>query len=202
MAMTSDKLEIVIPANHVSGSKQGHWTYASYATLPDDGQRYELVDGVLYMAPVSNIRHQNAVLEIASHFRTHVKLQGLGHVFTAPTDVQLAEDTVVQPDVLVILKSHFDRIKETRIVGAPDLVVEVASPGTTTHDRREKYDAYAQHGVSEYWLVDPRYQTVEVLTLENEKYILLGLFKQQEYLRSKVVPTMTEIRVEQFFAEM
>ncbi len=200
MAMTSDNLEIVIPANHVSGPKQGHWTYDHYAALPDDGHRYELVDGVLYMAPAPNIRHQNAVLEVASHFRTHVKLTGLGQVLTAPTDVQLAVDTVVQPDVIVILKEHLDRMKETRIVGAPDLVVEVASPGTITYDRREKYDTYALHGVSEYWLVDPKYQTVEVLTLENGRYVLFGLFKQQEYLRSKVVPSMSEVRVEQLFA--
>src|SRR5207245_10839761 len=98
--------------------------------IPDDEHRYEIVDGVLYMAPSPNRGHQNAALEIASYLRTHIKLTGLGQVYIAPFDVELNPRTVVQPDVFVVLNPNLDKITESRIIGAPDLVVEVSSPGT------------------------------------------------------------------------
>ncbi len=200
MAMTSDRLEVVIPADHVPGPKQGHWTYSHYAVLPDEGQRYEIVDGVLYMAPAPGRWHQNAVFEIASYLRTYVRLAGLGEVYIAPFDVQLTSNVVVQPDVIVVLNANLGKINDSRIIGAPDLVVEVASPGTNTYDRRQKYDVYARAGVSEYWLADPGTRTVEVLHLENGKYQLLGIFKEQEMLLSKVVPDVSSVSVNLFFA--
>ncbi len=71
---------MVMPADHMPGPEQGHWTYKDYAALPDDGYRYEIVDGVLYMAPPHNRSHQNTAFEIASYLRMHVKLTGLGQV--------------------------------------------------------------------------------------------------------------------------
>lgn len=201
MAKAFDRLDVAAPATNVPGPRQGEWTYSHYAALPDDGRRYEIVDGVLYMAPAPNIRHQIAVLECAAYLRTYVKFAGLGRVFVAPIDVQLEANFVVQPDVVVVLKKNLDIIKETRIIGAPDLIVEVASPKTVTYDRRTKYDAYARAGVSEYWLVDPSSQTVEVLTLENGNYQLVGLFGAQHTVQSHVVPGISDVRVEQFFAE-
>ncbi len=199
MVMTPEHIEITTRADHMPGPEQGHWTYDHYATLPDDGQRYEIVDGVLYMAPAPNRWHQNAVLEIAAYLRTYVKLPHHGEVYIAPFDVQLSTRTIVQPDIMVILNKNFDKIKDARIVGAPDLVVEVASPGTVTHDRREKYDAYEQAGVSEYWMVDPATQTVEVRILEGQRYELLGLFSAKQQMRSRLIPEIEAITVSQFF---
>jgi Uma2 family endonuclease len=143
MTMTaSGNVPMVIPADHIPGPRQGHWTYDDYAALPDDGHRYEIVDGVLYMSPAPSREHQNAALEIAAYLRTYVKLAGLGQVYIAPFDVQLDPRTVVQPDVLVVLNPHLDRVAESRVIGAPDLVVEVSSPGTVGHDRTRKQDAY------------------------------------------------------------
>ncbi len=185
--------------DNIPGPKQGHWTYANYATLPEDGNRYDLVDGVLYMAPAPNLWHQKITFEIASYMRTHVSLAGLGEVFIPPTDIQLASNTVFQPDVIVILKDHFDLIQESRIIGAPDLIVEVTSPGTATYDRRQKYDAYARAGVAEYWLVDPATQTVEVLTLEGGEYQQIGVFANERTITSKIIPTMQDVQVKVFF---
>jgi Uma2 family endonuclease len=190
---------MVVPADHMPGPEQGHWTYEDYAALPDDGHRYEIVDGVLYMAPSPNEWHQNAALEIASYLRTHVKLTGLGRVYIAPFDVELNPRTVVQPDVLVILNANRNKITFSHIIGAPDLVVEVSSPGTVGYDREKKQSAYARAGVPEYWVADPWSRTVEVLTLEAGVYRSLGVFEGKAVLPSQVVPDFL-VPVEQFFA--
>ena len=190
---------MVIPADHIPGPPQGLWTYNDYAALPDDGHRYEIVDGVLYMAPAPNRGHQNAALELASYLRTHVKLTGLGQIFIAPFDVQLDFHTLVQPDVIVVLNPHLDRVTESRIIGAPDLVVEVSSPGTVGHDRTKKQNAYTHAGVPEFWIADPWSRAVEVLTLETGSYRSLGVFEGKAVLPSKVVPDFLA-HVEQFFA--
>ena len=104
-----------------------------------------------------------------------------------------------QPDVVVVLIEHLERVAEKKIVGAPDLVVEVASPSTAAYDRLTKYDIYARSGVAEYWIVKPTSRTVEVLVLENREYRSLGLFSGQQTLPSRIVPGLL-VRVEQFFA--
>lgn len=109
-------------------------------------------------------------------------------------------DIVVQPDLLVVLNANLERISDQCIVGAPDLVVEIASPSTSTHDRHKKYIAYASAGVPEYWIADPLAHTVEVLVLEGGAYSSLGVFSGQNTLPSLVVPGITDVRVEQFFA--
>lgn len=190
---------MVIPADHIPGPPQGLWTYNDYAALPGDGHRYEIVDGVLYMAPAPNREHQNAALEIATYLRTHIKLTGLGQVYIAPFDVQLDVRTVVQPDVIVVLIPHIERVTESRIIGAPDLIVEVSSPGTVGHDRTKKQNAYARAGVPEYWIADPWSRTVEVLALEAGSYRSLGVFEGQAVLPSRIVPDFL-VHVEQFFA--
>lgn len=193
----------MIAADRMPGPHQGHWTYSHYAALPDDGHHYEIVDGVLYMAPAPNLWHQEITLEIATHLRKLIKLTGLGKVYVSPVDVQLSPNTIMQPDVVVVLNEHADRLQGTRIVGAPDLVVEVASPATITYDRREKYDAYARAGVREYWLVDPGTKTIEIRVLEGSDYQLLGIFIGQATLQSHVIPGLEEaeeVHVEDIFA--
>jgi Uma2 family endonuclease len=196
---SSGRVPMVLPADHVPGPEQGHWTYKDYVALPDDGRRYEIVDGVLYMAPSPNEWHQNATLEIASYLRTHVKLTGLGQVYIAPFDVEFDPKTVVQPDVMVILNANRTKVTFSRIVCAPDLVVEVSSPGTVGYDREKKQRAYARAGVPEYWIADPWSRTVEVLSLVAGGYRSLGVFEGKAVLPSEVVPDFL-VHVEQFFA--
>jgi len=198
MITPKEELSVVIPADWVPGPPQGFWTYDEYAALPDDGQRYEIVNGVLMMAPAPSPEHQAIVLEIASYLRIHVKLAGLGRVFPAPIDVDLGPKNVFQPDVVVVLNAHLDRVKAKKIVGAPDLVVEVASYSTAAMDRTAKHDTYARVGVTEYWMVKPERETVEVFVLEVGEYRSLGNFSGQQTLPSRVVPGLP-VRVEQFF---
>ncbi len=196
---TIERLAVVVPADWVPGPKQGQWTYTDYAAIPEDGHRYEVVNGVLYMAPAPSLGHQGIALEIAAYLRNFVQMTGLGRVFIAPADVELSYKTVVQPDVFVVLNEHLDRMAGSRLIGAPDLVVEIASPSTARHDLREKQDAYARAGVAEYWVVTPGEQVIELLVLENGLYNSLGVFRSRAVLPSRIVPDMP-VRVEQFFA--
>jgi Uma2 family endonuclease len=200
MTITSNRITVVTPANHVPGPRQGYWTYDHYAAMQDDGQRYEIVDGVLYMTPSPSGSHQATVGEFFAYLRIYVQLAGLGRVFMAPFDVELATDVVVQPDVFVLLNAGLEKYTEKRIIGAPDLVVEVASPSTTTYDRHNKYVAYTQARVPEYWIADPIAHTVEVLILEAGTYHSLGVFSGQATLPSKIVPGIAAVPIEQFFA--
>lgn len=198
MTTTSNRIPMVTRADHVPGPHQGEWTYSHYAAL-DDGQRYEIIDGVLYMPPAPNEGHQGSVMRFAHYLLTCVEFAGLGKAYVAPFDVELEPGTVVQPDALVVLKANLHKVTASRVIGAPDLVVEVASPGTRKYDWHEKYASYARAGVPEYWIVNPHLRTIEVLVLEGESYQSLGIFRGEQTIRSLIVPAIAEIRVEQFF---
>ena len=200
MTTTFEKLPILALADGVPGPKQGEWTYSDYATL-DDGQRYEIVNGVLLMTPAPSWSHQEIVLEIASYLRTYLRKTGLGGVFVAPIDVELSPHDMFQPDIVVLLKESREKLKDRHIVGAPDLVIEVTSPGTRVFDRLNKYDAYARASVLEYWLANPETQSVEVLVLDGQTYRSLGVFEGKATLPSRVVPGL-DVHVEQFFASV
>ncbi|MBA3944326.1 MAG: Uma2 family endonuclease [Herpetosiphonaceae bacterium] len=199
MTSAFDVLPAVSSADHIPGPEQGEWTYADYAAVPDDGHRYEIIEGVLYMAPAPGSAHQSAVTWFIFYLTTYVQVPGLGRVFTAPFDVELAPGTVVQPDVTVVLALNLGVVTPRGIVGAPDLVVEIASPSTATHDRSTKLQVYSQAGIREYWIVDPHAHTVELLVLEHGSYRTVSVFQGKALLPSAVVPGLP-VRVEQFFA--
>jgi Uma2 family endonuclease len=199
MTMILGRVPMVTAADDVPGPGQGRWTYKDYAAIPDDGRRYEIVDGVLYMAPSPNEWHQTTAGRLFRYLATQIEDAGLGRVYVAPFDVELTPDTVVQPDVLVILNANHDKITLSRIIGAPDLVIEVSSPGTVGYDRDKKQSAYARAGVQEYWIADPWSRTVEVFVLEAGAYRSLGVFEGKATLPSQVVPGFP-VHVEQFFA--
>ena len=150
------------------------------------------------MAPAPDLGHQSIVLRFSHYLFVYFELAGLGRVFVAPVDVELESKNVFQPDVVVILNAHLDRMTQKKIIGAPDLAVEVASPSTAAYDRLTKYDVYARAGVTEYWIVKPDSRAVEILVLENGKYRSLGVFNGKATLPSRVVPGLP-VRVEQFF---
>ncbi|HEX8682013.1 MAG TPA: Uma2 family endonuclease [Ardenticatenaceae bacterium] len=155
--------------------EQGQWTYEDWARLPDDGTRYEVIDGVLYMAPPPNTAHQSSSNRLANAMTNHADLHGLGHVFTAPIGVQLPDHPVpVQPDILFIGAGREGIIGGQYVEGTPDLVVEILSPSNWSYDREEKFRLYEEAGVPEYWIVDPRIKSVEVFVLEAGEYVLLG----------------------------
>jgi Uma2 family endonuclease len=181
----------ITPADWVRGPQQGDWTYEAYAALTDDGECYEIVQGVLVMSPSPEDIHQDASALLNMYLCQEIRVKKLGIVFSAPFDVMLSPRNVFQPDLLVVLNEHLDRIQERGLMGAPDLVVEVVLPSSKLYDRLNKHMAYEQAGIPEYWLVDPRAQSIEVFALEGEKYHSLGIFKGEQALPSRIVPQMT-----------
>jgi Uma2 family endonuclease len=125
-------------------------TYADLEAMPDDGHRYELLDGVLLVSPAPRPRHQQAVLglAIALYHATPNEMQ----TFVAPLDVVLADDTALQPDLLVARRSD---LTERNLAAAPLLAVEVLSPSTRLFDLWTKRERYARAGTAAYWVVDP-----------------------------------------------
>jgi len=151
--------------------EKDRYTYADYQQLPE-GAPYELIHGHLVMSPSPSVKHQRLVLDLCCLLDKYVEDQSEGEVVPGPLDARLADDTVVQPDVLYVSPDHADRIGEQEIDGAPDLVMEVISPSTSHRDVFDKKRLYETHGVPEYWIVDPDSETVEVHTLTGEAYTL------------------------------
>ena len=139
------------------------------AAFPADGRRYEIIEGALEVAPSPRTIHQLVSVRLVAALARFTAVAG-GHVFHAPFDVHLAEDTVVQPDLLYLAPEHLDRIRDDGVHGPPDLVVEILSPTSRRWDLREKRAAYARHGVRELWFIDPEAPSVEVLWNEGGRF--------------------------------
>ncbi len=153
--------------------EQGEWTYEDWLALPDDGARYEVIDGVLHVTPPPAPNHELASFDLARALGNFADAHGLGLVMTAPVGVHLPGQPVpVQPDILFVRAERVDIIGPKYIEGAPDLVVEVLSPSNWPYDRNEKLNAYQAAGIPEYWIVDYRARTVEVFVLEDGEYVL------------------------------
>ena len=131
--------------------------------LPDDGNRYEAIDGELYVTPAPSIRHQRIAKRLFLALVELLEKPGHGEVFFAPTGVEFpATEEGVQPDLLFVSHERTGILAEPWVQGAPDLVVEILSPTTAHRDRGVKRKLYERQGVSEYWIVDPTAGAVEV----------------------------------------
>lgn len=159
---TADRPEVDLP-------EKARYTYGDYQKLPE-GAPYELIHGHLVMSPSPSFQHQTLVLILATALREYVQSRDAGEISIAPMDVHLSEDTVVQPDILYVSPDRSGRIEEQEINGAPDLVIEVASPSTSHLDVFDKKQLYEAHGVREYWIVDPETKTVEVYRNTDEGF--------------------------------
>jgi Uma2 family endonuclease len=147
--------EIIIP-KLVLRSPDATWDYARWEQLPDNGNRYEVIDGVLYMTTVPSFFHQWIVLHLLRYIGIPAQQQGLAFCTFAPIGVLMPGCDPVQPDFVIVLKQNAAIIRDGRIRGVPDLLVEVLSPGNVAHDEEIKLRAYARAGVPEYAIVDPR----------------------------------------------
>ena len=167
---------------------QGQWTYADYLALPDDGKRYEIIEGVLYVANAPNSDHQTVVTAFGAELRNFVKQYNLGRVLVAPFEVHLASHSrPVQPDVLFVRAERWPETRLAYFEGAPDLIIEVISPSSVRLDRVVKFTAYEAAGVAEYWIVNPHTHTIEVHTLSHGEYALLGEYTNGETVQSAVL---------------
>lgn len=182
-----------------ASAKQRLWTYDELvAERPETNQPTELWEGELVMTPSPAPAHQRVSFRLASLLAQFVSAHQLGEVFLAPLDVVLSPRRVVQPDIIYV-SSPKQRIIQDRIRGAPDLLVEVVSPGTWRRDHIDKKALYEQFGVVEYWIVDPKAKTIEVLALQQGSYQLLGRFSPSGQARSTLLVGF-EVSVEEVLA--
>lgn len=149
---------------------RGALTYEDYCALPDDGRRYEILDGELGVTPAPAPRHQKVVLNLASALDKHVRAHDLGEVYVAPIDVILARTSVVQPDLVFVRAERLSLVTARAIEGPPDLVVEVLSPTTEARDRGVKRELYARFGVPHYWLLDSEARRLTAYALAGTTY--------------------------------
>jgi len=139
---------------------------------PDDGRRYELYDGEVYVAPAPMPRHQGALLELLGRLWRYTERSG-GLVLVSPIDIVFDELNVLQPDIAYFSASRRHHVRPDAVTRVPpDLVVEVVSPGTVRNDLGRKKATFARFGVPEYWIVDPQIARVERYDLVDRRYVL------------------------------
>jgi len=145
------------------------YTYEDYKILTATSDRhYELINGDLYMNPSPTVAHQVISMNIVSRLERHVSEARCGRVFHPPLDVVLGQGekrSVVQPDIMFVSSERKSLMTEDEIAGAPDLIVEILSPGTARRDLGVKKALYAQSGVVEYWIVNPELGIVDLYSL-------------------------------------
>ena len=147
----------------------GAWTYDDHLTLPDDGRRYESIEGELYEMPPPGWDHAIIVMTLILLLAPQVQRLG-GTLVTAPVDVFCAGANPVQPDILALLPGSRASGESRGVDGPPDLIVEVLSPSNRVHDEVTKRSLYARAGVREYWIVDPDARTLHVLSLDGASF--------------------------------
>lgn len=173
-------------------------TYQDYLELPDD-KRYEIIAGELYEMTAPTVRHQEILANLYLIFGPYVRGNLLGVVLFAPIDVILADESIVQPDLIFVDESRRNIIEDHGIVGAPDLVLEILSPSTATHDLIRKADLYACYGMAEYWTLDPETETIQVRRLEDGDYAA-GENHDSGVISTSLIPGL-EVRVSDVFAQ-
>lgn len=150
-----------------------------YKLLPE-GTPIQLINNRFYMSPAPLFKHFETVDSIVEALKDEVKKNSIGKVVFAPVDVYLGSKNAFQPDIMFIHKNNFDIIKEDGIHGAPDMVIEVLSPGNRNDDIVKKKDVYGSFGVKEYFIVDPFDKAVITYYLKN------GAFEEQKKYTGKL----------------
>lgn len=146
------------------------FSYKDYVKLPDDGKRYEILNGDLKMSPLPITYHQEVVSNVFYELIFFIKKEESGRIFIAPYDVVLDEFNIVQPDIIYVSKENNNIITEKNIKGSPDLVIEILSPSSAYVDLVEKKEIYEKFKISEYWIIDPQKQWLEIFSLKGSKY--------------------------------
>ena len=159
------------------------YTYEDYLNWPE-GERIELIDGQIHYMASPNTKHQRLKLLLCQRFSNYLHGKEC-EVFDAPFDVKIdfdiGEDSVVQPDILVICDK--EKLDEKRLNGAPDLAIEILSPSTKSHDLVWKYNKYCEIGVREYWTVDPEKEEITVNILAEDK----KLYHAEKYYKGNSI---------------
>ena len=146
-------------------------TYDDFVLFPDDGKRHELIDGEHYVTPSPNLKHQKVSGNLHLLIASWLERNAIGQIFYAPFDVVFSRFDVVEPDLLYMSNERAAEVlTKANVQGAPELVIEIGSPGTRKRDETIKRRLYERSGVSEYWVVDPEIDVVRVYRRNAERF--------------------------------
>ena len=168
-------------------------TYEDYVLLPEDGKRHELIDGEHYVTPTPVRKHQAVVGNLHGLIWSYLQQHPIGRVFLAPFDVIFSDHDVVEPDLLYVSRERSKQIETSPWVrGAPDLVVEVGSPGTRKRDETTKRHLYERFGVLEYWIIDPDLDAIKVFRRQGDRYQRVAelLLENADVLTTTLLPDL------------
>jgi len=163
-------------------------TIADLDAMPEDGNRYELIEGELFVSRAPSLIHQEIVDNLIVVFRKFLEKRPIGKVWSGP-GVIFSDFSGVIPDLVFIGNERLKEIASgDRVVGAPDLIIEVLSPGAENErrDRKAKRQLYQKYGVKEYWLIDPQVQTVEIY--RTRSFRLAARIGLKEEITSALLP--------------
>jgi Uma2 family endonuclease len=161
-------------------------TWEDIKNLPEEGKT-ELVEGKLYMSPTAGSPHQRIGTRLSGRILTFVEDNDLGEFFGRDVHVIFDEHNHFEPDLCFIAKQRLGIIQGPIISGPPDLIIEIISESNRAHDTKLKFDYYERYGVREYWLVDPREQSIAVYVLNDGRYELLGEYRAGEVVQTRVL---------------
>ena len=167
------------------------FTYDDLQQFPNDGNRYEIVDGELFVSSPPGVLHQRVLGNVAATLWQQVREHRLGEVFIGPLDIVFSNETVLEPDILFVLRARLHIIGEKNLSGPPDLVVEVLSESSSRLDREIKPKQYALHGVPEFWRIDPWVKTLEVFRLQEGNYALIASLIPGDEVTSPLFPGLS-----------
>jgi Uma2 family endonuclease len=166
-------------------------SFADMEKWPEDGRRYELYDGEVYEVPSPILLHQMVSAHLYLALAAYVNAHG-GTVLYAPLDIVLTDYDVVQPDLLLFTRERAHLLNPRKVTRVPpDLAIEILSPSTERNDRGRKLRLLEQHGVREFWLIDPDGETIEVYELQGGQFVLASVATATESLRSPLLPELT-----------
>jgi Uma2 family endonuclease len=179
------------PKNSSRLIKESGWTVNDYYQLPEDGNQYEIINGVLEVKPSPSTTHQRISHQLGKKITDSCERDYI--ILYAPVDVILSDNETRQPDILMIHRSREHIIEEHAVVGSPDLVVEILSPNSIKRDRTIKHESYARFGVPEYWIVDPGNLVIEQYIQKEVgvPYQLMNVFSEKELVNSERVPCLS-----------
>jgi len=185
-------LPVLVEVNRVDGPPQGQWTYADWENLPDDGNVYEVIDGVLYMSTSPSLFHNWIIKRLYITLDHPAEEQGLAFAFLDRVGVLMPSCEPVQPDFVLVLAEHASILRDRRIHGVPDLIAEVLSPGSADYDEGVKLEAYARAGVPEYVVIDPAKRQLRLYQLEKPgQYRPLQVFNAGDTVAFACLPTLS-----------
>jgi Uma2 family endonuclease len=167
--------------------------YQDYVHFPEDGNVHEVIDGDHYMSPAPGTYHQTVSRKIQFQLYEQIEKTGKGVVFNAPTDVQLSEVDIVQPDLFVIGRARVQRVSPSRVIGPPDLIVEILSEHTSTRDQSLKLALYERAGVVEYWIVDPESRSVRRHARHGSRLALVGTSSDRIEYRHEDIAAVVDL---------